>query len=143
MRDEGRNIEINFNFIYKRGVEFGGKFEGKELNRFKRVGKSRRGRVPDNRAIFKNGTNEGSIKSDEGGGRRVCIKVTKEKTKNFSCFAADVRNVDGPRKVRRKDNIKVTERSDTFDRKVGYREGRVRVKMRKSFMREKHVLRFR
>ena len=52
MGGKGGEIERSLGGGGERGVKFSSKFEGKELDRFKQVGKCAGGGVPEGRAVF-------------------------------------------------------------------------------------------
>ena len=56
----------------------------------------RRGWIPDNSTIFQYGANEGYVKSDEGGSRRIKTKVAEHEAENLSGFAASSSNMGSP-----------------------------------------------
>ena len=57
------------------------------------MGERRRGWIPDNSTIFQYGANEGYVKSDEGGSRRIKAKVAVHEAENLSGFAASSSNM--------------------------------------------------
>ena len=60
------------------------------------MGERRRGWVPDNSRIFQYGANEGYVKSDEDGSRRIRTKVAEHEDENLSGFAASSSNMGSP-----------------------------------------------
>ena len=67
---KGGEIEFRLKRRDERRMESGGNLESKELDRFKRVRKSRRGRVPNNATVFQNRANKRVVKSNDGGSGR-------------------------------------------------------------------------
>ena len=55
-----------------------------------------RGRIPDNSTIFQYGANEGYVKCNEGGSRRIKTKVVEHEAENLSGFAASSSNIGSP-----------------------------------------------
>ena len=59
------------------------KFNCKRLNGLKGVGEGDRGRRPDRRTVFKNGTDLRSIKMKNGDRSREMIEMAKDKTQDY------------------------------------------------------------
>ena len=52
------------------------------------MGERRRGWIPDDSTVIQYGANEGYLKSDDGGSRRIKTKVAQHEAENLSGFAA-------------------------------------------------------
>ena len=59
--------------------------------------------------------NEGYVKSDEGGSRRIKTKVAEHEAENFSGFAASSSNMGSPGKGWREKDAKVAEGGNSFN----------------------------
>ena len=127
---KGGEIELGLKRRDVRRTEFTRKFNGKMLNRFKRVRKGSGGRIPDNGTILKVGSaNEGYIEPDKGRKGGMRIEVTKYEAENFTGFATNSRNMRRPEKGGCKQDAKIVEGGYTFNRRLGNRKRGERIKV--------------